>query len=572
MDAASIKQYSDLIEEMQAKGDKGDKIKPFTFITQALAILAGSKSDKSNKGDKGDKKDSSDDKNFWSNLIASTKGPSDKKGSGDKKDKPREIVKKSTSVIIEDYSAPVRKFWDDLFKKYFHREEKKKEPESKSGGWLTMLLTILGGVILGAILFFKDKILPFLEAAWKIFKKGFGFVWRVIKGIGRFLKGLGKGNFIRRMINGVKAFFKGLKSRIFNTLKKSKLGRKILGVYYKVRRFFSGIGKSILKVFRRVKSGKIGGMFAKLFSGISKVFRAVIGGVRAGVGIGVKVFKGIGSAIGFLFKMFGKVGGIISKLLPGIKILGKIIGKLFLPLTILMAAFDIFGEIFQSIKDEGLSFTSVLKGLAGGLLKFFTFGFFDLGTINKAVDSLSDFFVKIMAWFKDIPRMVTNLIRKIPGAKYLLGDEEKSQAEINVGIDAKNAALTASFNARQAAKAPSTAASENPGTVVVNPPVNDFISRPDGVTGIDSQDTLIGFKKDGPLDGLFGKSIKLQEDTVSSLESLVNMHQAQIEWLSRIAENITRIQPNVMVNNNNNSKVNLNPGSMSSNFRNTVAA
>jgi len=569
MDAASIKQYSDLIEEMQAKGDKGDKIKPSTFITQALAILAGSKSDKSDKGDKGDKKDSSDDKNFWSNLIASTKGPSDKKGSGDKKDKPREIVKKSTSVIIEDYSAPVRKFWDDLFKKYFHREEKKKEPESKSGGWLTMLLTILGGVILGAILFFKEKILPFLEAAWKIFKKGFGFVWRVIKGIGRFLKGLGKGNFIRRMINGVKAFFKGLKSRIFNTLKKSKLGRKILGVYYKVRRFFSGIGKSILKVFRRVKSGKIGGMFAKLFSGISKVFRAVIGGVRAGVGIGVKVFKGIGSAIGFLFKMFGKVGGIISKLLPGIKILGKIIGKLFLPLTILMAAFDIFGEIFQSIKDEGLSFTSVLKGLAGGLLKFLTFGFFDLGTINKAVDSLSDFFVKIMAWFKDIPRMVMNLIRKIPFAGKLLGEEEKSQAEIDAATTAQNMALTAESRAKKAAKAK---AATPPPEGETPKKADDFISRPEGTTIINSKDTLIGFKKDGPLDGLFGKSIKLQEDTVSSLESLVNMQRAQIEWLSRIAENITQIQPNVMVNNNNNSKVNLNPGSMSTNFRNTVAA
>ena len=93
----------------------------------------------------------------------------------------REVVKKDTPVIVNDYSEKAKKFWKDLFKEYFSKPEETQKKPAKNYSFIKDLLTLLGGVLLGAFLFFKEKILP-------LFKRIFGMV----QGFFEFLSGIWK--------------------------------------------------------------------------------------------------------------------------------------------------------------------------------------------------------------------------------------------------------------------------------------------------------------------------------------------------------------------------------------------
>ena len=105
----------------------------------------------------------------------------------------------------------------------------------------------------------------------------------------------------------------------------------------------------------------------------------------------------------------------------------------------------------------------------------------------------------------------------------------------------------------------------------------DFISRPNqDPVYFTSEDTVLGVKAGGPVEKLLENAVTTStlfgEKTNAALIKQIELSTEANRLISELISAIARIQPNVMVNNNNNSKVNLNPGSMSSNFRNTVAA
>ena len=443
-------------------------------------------------------------------------------------DQPREVIKQGVLVKVDDYSDNAKKFWNDLFKKFFSKkEEEEKKPIKEGSGFWKTLLTILGGVLLAAIELFREKILPYLKKAYEFIKDAFALIKGVFNKVIQGFKDVyalineGKiGEIFQKIITKIKGIFRGMKLKILKTLRKSKLGRMIIKVYRSIARIFKGIFKSIISVLTRIKTGKIGAALGKMFSAIGRIFKAFIKIVKGTVRVGGTMFGAIGRGVGKLFKAFGSIGKLIARLLPGIKVVAKIVGKLFLPLTILLSAFDIFSGIFTTVQQEGLSFTSVLKGFAVGLIKIFTLGFLDtdeiLSGFNKAIDTLGNFFANLWEMITNLPTVALNALRKIPGAKYLLGEDDKLPSELAAGagkpltqseIDAGRKKRDAEM--RDKGVAPKSSAPTN------KIPAQDFISRPGKADmPFSSKDTVIGMKDGGPFDVFTRESLDVQKKSL----------------------------------------------------------
>ena len=464
---------------------------------------------------------------------------------------PREVIKEATPVSVEDYGEKAKKFWGDLFDKYFKEKEKEKLPEKekKSGFWST-LLTVFGAIILAAIEYVEKKIMPAIKEFFTLIKgkffdilKWFEELWISIKEskIGKIIKDMfddiiGKfeeiwisikeskiGKSFLKLVKGVKKFFRGAKLKVFKFLRKSKLGRTVLKV-------FRGIAKGIKFVF-----GSIG-----------KVFKLFGKGAVKGIKFGGKIISGILKVIKFVFKGIGGAGKIMAKLLPGVKVLGKVIGKLFFPLTILMGAFDIFDGIFTTVKKEGLSFTSVLKGFAVGLIKILTLGFIDTDkiqeTMNKAIDKLSDFFTNIWEFFKNLPGIITTFIKNHPILRTGLAAITGGTSEIGLVVADKLAKKASEETDRIAAMEKRLAdqkAKKTANRLSQSTPNQDFVSRP-GQPAIPftGKDTIVGFKTGGPFDVMSKESLNVQKDSLIQNKRVVELMVRAIQLLDQLNVNL----------------------------------
>ena len=182
----------------------------------------------------------------------------------------------------------------------------------------------------------------------------------------RFLKALTKqiagGKFfapVRFLFNSITRVFQGfmrLYKGMFNVLK------MIPGV----TKVFDGVGKffkGATGVFRGIAKGSdLGGFFKT----IGKVFVSGIGKIRT-------VLSSIGKFFGGIQKSSQLFAGFVKSFMGPFKMItgfaskfGAILGKIFLPITILMSAFD-FITGFMDGFDEG----GILGGLEGGLSKVF---------------------------------------------------------------------------------------------------------------------------------------------------------------------------------------------------------
>lgn len=519
--------------------------------------------------------------------------------------KAREVVKKDTPVLLDEYGDKAKKFWRDLFKEHFKKTEDVSKKPEKKGGFLEMLLTLLGGAILGAYTIFKEKILPILEQLFGRVKGLFKILedaWKVIKE--------GKiGELFGKIGRAIKGFFRQVKLSVIKQLRKSKVGRFILRTIQKVQRAFTNIAKGIARVISKLKTGTAGRVIGKIMSGVSRLFGAFAKGVKAGLKVGGKIIKSVVRVVKMITTAFGKIGKIIAKLLPGIKVIGRVVGKLFLPLTILMGAFDIFSGIFAEVQQEGLSFTSILKGFAAGLVKIFTLGFLDTDTIikgmNTAIDKLGDFFANLWEKITNLPTIATNMLRKIPGAKWILGEEKelpselaakagKATTEADVEAYKKKIGYTSKKKVTATQPASSAAAPPTGGEDLIDPDTGenlgkapapaplkiaqDFVSRPgQDPVYFTEKDTVIGAKSGGPIEKLLQKSVDASDkigDAISdSNDKLISLLTDNNALLAQLIDAMQQTNKGgaVVVNNARQNTFVLGAPSSPSKFRSSIA-
>ena len=203
-----------------------------------------------------------------------------------------------------------------------------------------------------------------------------------------FLKGLAKAGgmglgviagLIAAPIIAIVAFFKTLavEFKALTSITKSLAGGKL---FAPIRLLFKGLTswtKGLVKIADMVTKGsvsKIGGVLGKVFGGIatggrslagffSKIGKVVMRGINFIVNIGTRIVSFFSKFSSFA-KGFSGPFKLISKFAAGF---GKILGKIFLPITILMSAFDFITGFMDGFSEGG-----ILGGLEGGLSKLFS--------------------------------------------------------------------------------------------------------------------------------------------------------------------------------------------------------
>ena len=166
-------------------------------------------------------------------------------------------------------------------------------------------------------------------------------------------------------------FFKGLSDQIrfikFISGKPGWVG-KLFSPMTKFFDWLADVGKALVKPFKAMARWTGG---AAAGGGPAAAARGPLSGI-------MNVFRKIGSIFSWLkdkgkiFIDYSKTG---SKILSWAQTVGKLLGKLFLPITLLMGAFDLvtgFIDGFTEEREEGGSvISSLLAGLEGGLSKLF---------------------------------------------------------------------------------------------------------------------------------------------------------------------------------------------------------
>lgn len=320
-----------------------------------------------------------------------------------------------SKVRIEEVNPAVFKMLRDVIMGLMPKE-KEEEKEKKKSNFLWGLLALLTGIIVG-----------------------------VIEYIGGWF------NRIKRLISNLKVFrwlkdaFMVLKSKIVNAasriakmFRESKLFKKLEGIW---KSLIASIRESTL--FKKIKTFFSEESFlGKLFKRIGAFFR---GEGKAGSAIKLvsKALSGIGASVkkgaSFFMRIAKMVGGLGKTIFNALKRtplfgIGKIIGRALGPV---FAIIDIITNTIDSVKQQGLSFKSVLDGLLGGIVSFFTFGILNFENIKKLTDKITDAFKEgnfvegVMRILLAVPDLIFQGIGKIATwiAGKIFGEDVKKKVE-----------------------------------------------------------------------------------------------------------------------------------------------
>ena len=168
---------------------------------------------------------------------------------------------------------------------------------------------------------------------------------------------------------------------IVSWFKKTKLGKKIIGVF---QRIFIRIGK-IFKPITNIFTGKnkhiqkVVTQFKNMFRPITTFF-AKNKTIQKVVTLFKRVFTGKGGFFGKIGNFFKAIktfatGGPFGTIMKFAKGFGRILGKIFLPLTILISIFDFVKGFMKGYEEDGIiggikeGFNGLFEGLIGGLLR-----------------------------------------------------------------------------------------------------------------------------------------------------------------------------------------------------------
>jgi len=115
----------------------------------------------------------------------------------------------------------------------------------------------------------------------------------------------------------------------------------------------------------------------------------------------LKVFKPVTRYFDDIWKLLSRVGGLIAKnpvVARMLKLgggLGKFLGKIFLPITILMTAWDAISGFMaaEGIFGEGAGLIQKMEAAIGGIISGLTFGLLDGETVAKLIENTRQKFI-----------------------------------------------------------------------------------------------------------------------------------------------------------------------------------
>ncbi|NBP04457.1 MAG: hypothetical protein EBU90_31115, partial [Proteobacteria bacterium] len=170
-----------------------------------------------------------------------------------------------------------------------------------------------------------------------------------------------------------------------------------------IKSIFSDEG-SIGKIIKNIKNalsdeGAIGDLVKSFKNIFSK--ESFIGKI-------INVFTGVGEEAGGIIKF---IEPILTIFKPLKLVFTKLLSFLSAPV---LAAIEVVINTVESVLDQGLSFKSILDGVVGGLLSFFTLGFVNFKDVKDITDKVISSFKKGDFWsvIVDVVSLVPELLIK----------------------------------------------------------------------------------------------------------------------------------------------------------------
>lgn len=176
---------------------------------------------------------------------------------------------------------------------------------------------------------------------------------------------------VKRQFNGIKAIIKTF-DVLFEPIKAliRNVGKTFAGPDTLIGRFFQFIDDAFKGIRGFFRAGLTNLQGSKFITTASTVLDDFIKGVKTLFQPISRVFSAIGNSVTSVSALAAE-GGVISKILGFAKGFGTVLGKLFLPVTIVISAFDFITGFIDGFKEsEGDSIvTRFIDGVGGGLSK-----------------------------------------------------------------------------------------------------------------------------------------------------------------------------------------------------------
>ena len=176
---------------------------------------------------------------------------------------------------------------------------------------------------------------------------------------------------IKRQFNGIKAIFRTFDA-LFEPIKNlmRNVGKTFAGPDTAIGKFFSFIGNTFKSIKGFFTTGLTNLQGSKFIGNASTMLDDFIKGVKTMFQPISKVFGAIKTSMTSVSALAAE-GGVISKILGFAKGFGTVLGKLFLPVTIVMSAFDFITGFIDGWKEsDGNNIVSkFIDAVGGGLSK-----------------------------------------------------------------------------------------------------------------------------------------------------------------------------------------------------------
>ena len=498
-----------------------------------------------------------------------------KEKDADKKAKePREIVQRGMPVRIEGYSTDVRKFWNDLFSKFFgaKKEAVVAEKKEEGSGFFVKLLKILGGIALGAVLikfllpFIKDKVLPFLT---DMFKSVTGFITKYITPLlGPALEGIVE--FLTETLpDAVGEFFTSTVEYFSN------LWDEITENWHMVWKpkllafwndtlvpFFEKIWKSIVDNWPKWKE-----KILKIWDGLVDFFKGLWESIRTNWYMEwepklralwndtlVPFFEKIWTTIKDTWEKDIKPALIEywnKTLVPFFCSIWKTIKDTWekdIKPALIKYWNDTLVPFFKSILDWVTEkwVNDWQPALLNVLTRIFTFGFTDFDGIKKGLLKMENMFYSVIldtiSLLEKVAKKIVSIIPQFLQKKLGI-NQEGTKEETPVGQPKEPA------------------------------PANDFISRPGQPTQrFDSTDDVLGYKSDGPINFISKEALALQKTSITQNTKIIELLACSNKLLTELGRNaLQKPGTTTIVNAPKTTSLSYNTAPLQSSFRQSIA-
>ena len=221
---------------------------------------------------------------------------------------------------------------------------------------------LIGGIIVSFVTGFVAEVTKQFNALKTVATKGVKGFTTIAKSLKGLLKALTP-NFILATFESIADAVKGYKNIIGRQLSKIPKAVDIAADASKITEPFKSFGRMVGNVKKFFVN-------SKFFKGVVKFGDLLMDGVKAAVKPLQSLFSMIKSTSTSMAAMAGS-GGVIGRIMAFAQGFGRVLGRLFLPVTIVMSAFDLITGFIDGFKEsEGNNIVSkFIDGVGGGLSK-----------------------------------------------------------------------------------------------------------------------------------------------------------------------------------------------------------